>query len=80
MTTAGKDADPCWLDVDRQPIAIPLQFPAPLVTSWRMGLQLSKRRLNAVGHRIEQKLWLRRITLPTRLRADRGFDITKERF
>ena len=64
MTPASKDADPCRLDVDRQPIAIPLQLPAPLVTSWWMGLQLRQRGLDAIRHRIEQKLWLCRITLP----------------
>ncbi len=61
MTPAGKDAHTCRLDVDRQPIAVPFQLPAPLIALWRMGLQLRKRRLEAVGHRIEQKLWLCRL-------------------
>jgi hypothetical protein len=64
---SAEDTDACRLDMHRQSIAIPLQLPTPLVAFGRMRLQLSERRLDAVRHRIEQKLRLRRIALPPRL-------------
>lgn len=80
MAATREDPDPLRLDVNGKAIAIPFQLPAPLASLWGTGLQLRQRGLDALGHGIEQQLWLGWIALASRPGTDRGLGVTKKGF
>ncbi|WP_245372446.1 hypothetical protein [Rhizobium leguminosarum] len=81
MAATREDPDPLRLDMNGKAIAVQFQLPAPLASLWGTGLQFRQRRLDALGHLIEQQLWLGWISLASRPSGtDRGLGVTKEGF
>ncbi len=76
----GQDPDPGRLNVDGDPVTVPLDFIGPALAFRRLRLQQGKARLHTARHRIEQKVRLRRIPAAPRLRPCRSVSVLEQRF
>ena len=59
MPAAGDDPNALADDVKRETIAVPFHLEGPIVTNWRLALELRETRLDPIGHWVDEEVALR---------------------